>query len=149
MPRAMLWVAAAFAIGVTASSQQQERYVSSTEQLVVELSVDDLDRSITFYRDLGFVFVRRDETFAELSWEGHLFFLYATQPPPDVDTPAGNLRIMVSDVNANWERVERVCSSRSAIVTTVFGTDPDGFGIRFATRLEDSHGAVIGRNANA
>jgi len=41
------------AVGVSASSQQ-ERYVPATEQLVVELLVDDL----------GFLFVRRDETFA-------------------------------------------------------------------------------------
>lgn len=64
MPKAMFWVAAAFADGVSASSQQ-ERYVSSTDQLVVELFVDDLDRSIAFYRDLGFPFVRRDETIAD------------------------------------------------------------------------------------
>ena len=86
MPKAMFWVAAAFAVGVSASSQQ-ERYVPSTEQVVVELFVDDLDRSVAFYRDLGFLFVRRDETFAELSRLGHLFFLDATQSSPEATLP--------------------------------------------------------------
>ena len=95
----------AFVVGTSVSSQQ-ERYVPSTEQLVVELFVDDLDRSIAFYRDLGFLFVRREETFAELSWEGHLFFLDATQPSPNVDAAAANLRIMVTDVDIQWERIE-------------------------------------------
>ena len=40
MPKAMFRVADAFAGG---ESAQQERYVPSTEQLVVELFVDDLD----------------------------------------------------------------------------------------------------------
>ncbi len=51
-------------------------------------------------------FVRRDETFAELSRLGHLFFLDVTQSSPDVDTAAGNLRIMVADVNEPWGRVQ-------------------------------------------
>ena len=143
MPKAMFWVAAAFAVGVSASSQQ-ERYVSSTDQLVVELFVDDLDRSIAFYRDLGFLFVRRDETFAELSRLGHLFFLDATQPSPDVETAAANLRIMVADVNEHWERVQ---GSGARVLEPIgdryYGlrdftiADPDGLAVRFATRLDD------------
>ena len=143
MPKELFWVATAFAVGMSTSSQQ-ERYVPSTEQLVVELFVDDLDRSIAFYRDLGFLFVRRDETFAELSWEGHLFFLDATQPSPDVETAAANLRIMVTDVDVHWEQIE---GAKARVLKPIgnryYGlrdftiADPDGFGIRFATRLED------------
>ncbi len=104
----------------------------------MELFVDDLDRSIAFYRDLGFLFVRRDETFAELSWEGHFFFLDATQPSPDMDTAAANLRIMVADVNEHWERVQ---GSGARVLKPIgdryYGlrdftiADPDGFAVRF------------------
>ncbi len=143
MPKPLFWVVAAFAVGVSVSSQQ-ERYVPSTDQLVVELFVDDLDRSIAFYRDLGFLFARRDETFAELSWEGHLFFLDATQPSPDAHTTAGNLRIMVADVDAHWKpvqgsgaRVLKPIDDRYYGLRDFTIADPDGFGIRFATRLEE------------
>ena len=39
MPKAMFWVAAAFAVGVSASSQQG-RYVSSTDQLRVVFYIE-------------------------------------------------------------------------------------------------------------
>jgi len=114
------------AVGVSASSQQ-ERYVPATEQLVVELLVDDL----------GFLFVRRDETFAELSWENHLFFLDATKPSPDVGAAAANLGIMVADVNEYWQRVQgsearvlKLIGDRYYGLRDFTSADPDGFGRR-------------------
>ena len=71
------WLAT-FAMTLALSVQQ--RYVPPNEQLVVELFVRDLDRSIAFYRDIGFELIRRDDEFAELSWEEHLFFLDSSRP---------------------------------------------------------------------
>ncbi len=123
---------------------QVERYVPPRDQLVTEVHVRDLDRSIAFYEALGFELVRRDETFAELEWEELLFFLDSAQPPPGVETPAANLRIMVADVDAYWRRAERLGATvLKPIEDKYYGLrdftilDPDGFGIRFATRLED------------
>ncbi len=123
--------------------RSQERYVPSSEQLVVELFVRDLGRSIAFYRDLGFEFVRRDDEFAEVSWEGHLFFLDASQPAPELSSPAANVRVMVPDVDIHWEkataagaRVRRPIDDRYYGLRDFTILDPDGFGIRFATRLQ-------------
>ena len=142
--RHALLFSALVAIGVAGFVQNDsaERYVPSTEQLVVEVFVRDLDASISFYRDLGFRFVRRDETFAELAWEDHLFFLDAS-PPPELDRPAANIRIMVPNVNEHWDRA-RAAGARvlRPIDDRYYGlrdftiADPDGFGVRFATRLE-------------
>ncbi len=130
---------------MTLALSAQQRYVPPNEQLVVELFVRDLDRSIAFYRDIGFELIRRDDEFAELSWEQHLFFLDSSQPPPDLDTPAANVRIMVPDVDAHWEkalaanaRVLRVVDDRYYGLRDFTIADPDGFGVRFATRLEQA-----------
>ena len=104
MRNAMGWFTVS--MGVLAMSAQ-EHYVPSTEQLVVELFVRDLDRSIAFYRDLGFEFIRRDDEFAELAWESHLFFLDASQPAPELSSPAANVRIMVPDVDAHWQKAKK------------------------------------------
>ena len=50
-------------------------YVDATEQLVVELLVRDLERSLSFYRALGFDLLGAHERFAALTWEGHRLFL--------------------------------------------------------------------------
>ena len=122
----------------------REPYVPPRDQLVTEVHVSDLSRSITFYEQLGFRLVRRDETFAELEWEGLLFFLDSAKAPPAVDTPAANLRVMVRDVDAMWETTQRMDAKViRPIADRYYGlrdftiADPDGFGIRFATRLEE------------
>lgn len=141
MPRCHTALLAATAV-LFHEAPQPEPYVPASEQLVAEVHVRDLDRSIDFYQSLGFDLVRRDETFAELSWNGVLFFLDSAQPPPAVSTPAANVRVMVADVDAYWERVrELAIPVLKPIADKDYGLrdftvlDPDGFGIRFASRL--------------
>ena len=51
------------------------RYVDSTEQLVTEIVVRDIRRSVEFYRRLGFELLRDGGDFVELTWEDHRLFL--------------------------------------------------------------------------
>jgi catechol 2,3-dioxygenase-like lactoylglutathione lyase family enzyme len=119
------------------------RHVDPTEQLVVELLVNDLPRSLAFYRALGFDLLRADERFAVLAWEDHRLFLDQRDglPPPPA-TPVMNVRVMVPDVDRFWARVkESGLPVVAPIADRPYGlrdftvADPDGFGVRFATRL--------------
>src|SRR5947209_6249192 len=119
------------------------RYVDSTEQLVVELLVRDLLRSLGFYRALGFDLLRADERFAVLAWEGHRLFLDQQEDLPEPGArPAMNVRVMVPDVDRYWRLANQsgLCIV-AAIADRSYGlrdftiADPDGFGLRFATRL--------------
>ena len=49
-------------------------YVPSTEQLVVELYVRDIELSKKFYVDLGFEIKRDSGSFVVLTWEKHEFY---------------------------------------------------------------------------
>ena len=51
------------------------RYVDPTEQLVTEIVVRDIRRSIEFYRFLRFELLRDGGDFVELTWEDHRLFL--------------------------------------------------------------------------
>ena len=119
------------------------RYVDSTEQLVVELFVRDLGRSVAFYRALGFEVLSEKEGFASLTWEGHRLFLDqrpGLPEPPAV--PVMNVRVMVPDVDQHWRRVNELglrvvapIADRSYGLRAFTVADPDGFGVRFGTRL--------------
>jgi catechol 2,3-dioxygenase-like lactoylglutathione lyase family enzyme len=124
-------------------------YVDSTEQLVVELFVRDLHRSLGFYRALGFDVLREEETFAVVAWEAHRLFLDQRDDLPEAPaTPVMNVRVMLPDVDRVWERVNEL-RLRSELGLHVVApvadrpyglrdftiVDPDGFGVRFATRL--------------
>jgi catechol 2,3-dioxygenase-like lactoylglutathione lyase family enzyme len=50
---------------------RQKKYVDSTEQLVTEIVVRDIQRSTKFYRELGFEVIRDAGDFVELTWEDH------------------------------------------------------------------------------
>ena len=50
-------------------------YVDPTEQLVTEILVRDIQRSMELYRRLGFQLLRDGGNFVELTWEEHRFFL--------------------------------------------------------------------------
>jgi catechol 2,3-dioxygenase-like lactoylglutathione lyase family enzyme len=127
------------------------RYVDSTEQLVTEIVVRDISRSVDFYRRLGFELSREAGDFVELAWEEHLVFLAEQSAFPTADGtmwpgpttfPVANLRVMVPDVDRYW----RLATDLAAEIVIPIGDryyglrdftirDPDGFGVRFATYL--------------
>ena len=122
------------------------------EQLVVELMVRDLDRSVALYTALGFALERRDGAFAALRWGDRRLFL---DERPDLPPPAGparaNVRILVPDVDRLWAlaqdlglAVERPIADRYYGLRDFTVLDPDGFGLRFASRLRADAGAPAG-----
>ena len=129
----------------TKGAKHSMPYVDATEQLVTEIFVRDIKRSIAFYRQLGFELLREEGGFAELAWEGHRLFLdQRSKLPPVPDFPAANMRVMVTDVNRYWQ----LCQEMKARVVAPIGNryyglrdftvaDPDGYGVRFATELHD------------
>ena len=120
-------------------------YVPATEQLVVEVYVRSLDRALDFYQRLGFELLSRHAGFAAVTWEGHRIFLDERPRYEPPASPQANVRVMVPDVDAWWRRATDVGARvLSPVADRDYGlrdftiADPDGFGIRFATRIEDS-----------
>lgn len=120
------------------------------DQLVVEIMVKDLDRSLALYTALGFVIERRDSNFAELLWEGRRLFLAQRSDLAPPSTPSrANVRILTRDVDAMWVVVQTLgLSVEQPIGDRYYGLrdftvlDPDGFGLRFASYLSvepDAH----------
>jgi catechol 2,3-dioxygenase-like lactoylglutathione lyase family enzyme len=127
-------------------------YVDPTEQLVCEIVVRDIKRSVAFYRSLGFELLRDDGDFVELTWEGHRLFLAEISafegvepaaPVQAAEFPVANVRVMVPNVDDCW----KVARDLGAPVIVPIGNryyglrdftiaDPDGFGIRFASLLD-------------
>ncbi len=117
-------------------------YVPSTRQLVLEVSVRDLKRSLAFYQSLGFRLIRSEDHFAEVGWEDSQLFLDERPEYVPGMVPAGNVRVMVPDVDSAWQRcLEIGAEVYAAIDVRYYGLrdftilDPDGFGIRFASDL--------------
>jgi catechol 2,3-dioxygenase-like lactoylglutathione lyase family enzyme len=128
------------------------RYVDPTEQLVTEIVVRDMGRSVEFYGRLGFELLRDGGDFVELSWEDHRLFLaelsafrdargavLATPPP----FPLANVRVMVPNVDEYWKLVNEVGAQIIVpVADRYYGlrdftiADPDGFGVRFASVLQ-------------
>ena len=109
------------------------------DQLVVEVLVRDLDRSLAVYTSLGFTLERREGSFAALSFEGREFFLDQRTDLPAIESSRANVRILTRDVDAKWELVHRLgLSVEQPIADRYYGLrdftvlDPDGFGLRFA-----------------
>ena len=119
-------------------------YVDANHQLVIEVYVRDLDRSISFYEGFGFKVERREEHFAQLSWEGHHFFLDEQSGlPQTTGFLQVNVRVLVPDVDFYWRRaIELGVKIISPVGDRTYGlrdfiiSDPDGFGVRFATPLD-------------
>jgi len=93
------------------------RYVDSTEQLVTEIVVRDIQRSARFYRLLGFVLLRDGGHFVELTWENHRLFLAQPSAFHEVDRlessvvsqfPRANVRVMVPNVDDYWTRANEI-----------------------------------------
>src|SRR5574341_835108 len=125
------------------------RYVDPTEQLVTEIVVRDIKRSIDFYTRLGFELLRDGGDFVELTWEDHRLFLAELSAFRDVrdappatppSFPLANVRVMLPNVDDYWRLANEI---GARIVVPVadryYGlrdftiADPDGFGIRFAS----------------
>uniref|UniRef100_A0A831ZYD0 NUDIX domain-containing protein n=1 Tax=Desulfacinum infernum TaxID=35837 RepID=A0A831ZYD0_9BACT len=123
-----------------------ERVVPSGEQLVLAVYVQDLEKSCRFFVDFGFVVSRRDGPFVELRWEDALLFLVERPEAKPPETPVGNIRVMVSDVEAIYEKARQ---SGYPIVTPLadryYGlkdfvvAGPDGIHLRFATFKSQKH----------
>jgi uncharacterized glyoxalase superfamily protein PhnB len=119
-------------------------------QLVAEFTVRDLARSRAFYEALGFRVAHEEKTFLELQWiDGHKLFLSQAKAPGPVAAkgqPSVNIRIGVAKADDYWNKAQEI---KAAIVTPIgdrfYGerdfliTDPDGFGLRFASLLPKGH----------
>jgi catechol 2,3-dioxygenase-like lactoylglutathione lyase family enzyme len=132
----------------------QTRYVDSTEQLVIEIVVKDIERSTRFYRRLGFRVLRDAGDFVELSWEDHVLFIaelsaYHEVTGDDIKLPEpskfslANIRIMVPNVDEYWNLVREMgaqiiipVADRYYGLRDFIVSDPDGFGVRFATSIQ-------------
>ena len=128
------------------------RYVDPTEQLVTEIVVRDIGRSVEFYEGLGFQLLRDGGDFVELTWENHRLFLAelsAFRNAPDEGPtapptfPVANVRVMVPDVDEYWKRVNELgariiipLGDRYYGLRDFTIADPDGFGVRFASVLQ-------------
>ena len=123
-------------------------YVPPTEQLVLELFVRDIRVSKAFYLALGFELIEDRGSFVVLGWEGHQLFL---DERPEMSPPLGpppavaraNVRVMVPDVDQYFARAQQLGAPVAApIADRDYGLrdftllDPDGFGVRFGTRLQ-------------
>jgi len=121
-------------------------YVPAVEQLVVEIFVRNARRSITFYEQLGFDLAEDRGTFVVLTWERHELFLDQRPDLPDAPVfPRANVRVMVADVDEFWRRAQALGAEVLApIGDRDYGLrdftimDPDGFGLRFASLLNDA-----------
>lgn len=127
------------------------RYVDSTEQLVTEILVSNIKRSVDFYQRLGFQLLRDGGDFVELTWEDHRLFLAELSAFHDIpgarpaalpSFPVANVRVMVANVDDYWKlAIEIGAKVIAAIADRYYGlrdftiADPDGFGIRFASTL--------------
>ena len=128
-------------------------YVDPTEQLVTEIVVRDIGRSTTFYLRLGFALLRDGGDFVELTWEDHRLFLAEASAfdgvtpgdsPAPPQFPPANIRVMVPRVDDYWQlagemgaRVVVPIADRYYGLRDFTIADPDGFGVRFATLLEE------------
>ena len=122
-------------------------HVPPERQLVVEVTVSNILRSTAFYRTLGFSLIRAEEHFAELGWESSKLLLEERQGYLASRLPAGNVRVLVPNVDHYWDLCSQLgYSIFLPIENRYYGLrdftvlDPDGFGIRFATEIPSSSG---------
>lgn len=131
------------ATGLDAEESMTGSAAELSEQLVVEVMVRDLDRSLALYTALGFTLERRDGGFAALRWGERRLFLAEHADLPAPSGPArANLRILVPDVDRLWVAaqalglpVERPIADRYYGLRDFSVVDLDGFGLRFASWL--------------
>jgi catechol 2,3-dioxygenase-like lactoylglutathione lyase family enzyme len=137
--------------------RENKKYVASTEQLVTEIVVKDIQRSTKFYRELGFEILRNAGDFVELTWEDHQLYIAELSAYHDIASddvklpeppkfPLANIRIMVPNVDDYWKLVKEMeAQIVIPIADRYYGlrdfiiSDPDGFGVRFATSFSQSN----------
>ncbi len=120
-----------------------KKTVDSTEQLVLELFVDDIEKTRDFYARLGFETVAAEGGYTLVTWEGHQLILEGKHRglPPNPSPARFTLRILVPDVERYWELVQEMGAEIVHPLDVRWGNkdftflDPDGFALRFATRL--------------
>ncbi|HKS40515.1 MAG TPA: VOC family protein [Blastocatellia bacterium] len=124
----------------------EDRYAPPNEQLIVELYTGDIKTSCAFYRAFGFEIVREESNFIVLRWEDSMLFLEEVKNCPPSEHQVGNIRVMVANVDHYWElatklgaRVIRPIADRYYGLRDFTIVGPDGIGLRFGTRLPDSH----------
>ena len=110
-------------------------------QGVVEIVGPDLDALLGFYLAIGFELERHTGDFAVVHWQGTRLFL-AGNPDAPVSECWRSLRILVADVNAMWDKANRlqlrigtVIDDRPYGLRDFVIVDPAGFGLRFAQIL--------------
>ena len=127
-------------------------YVDPTEQLVTEVVVKEIGRSVDFYHRLGFELLRDGGGFVELTWEHHRLFLaelsafhdaHGVVLPARPTFPIANVRVMVANVDEYWKLAKEMGAQIIIpIADRYYGlrdftiADPDGFGVRFASLLK-------------
>lgn len=110
-------------------------------QLVAEVVVPDLKVTLDYLVSLGFIVERTSETFAVLRWESSRLFLAQDSAATVVERWV-NIRVIVPDVDAMWDKVARVGGQViSAIGDRSYGLrdfivrGPGGVEIRFGQFL--------------
>jgi catechol 2,3-dioxygenase-like lactoylglutathione lyase family enzyme len=125
--------------------------VHPTEQLVIEIVTRDIRLSVDFYRRLGFGLLRDSGNFVVLTWEDHQLFLVELSAfhavagaglPAPPEFPSANVQVMVANVDDFWRRANHLgarvvvpIADRPYGLRDFMVADPDGFGVRFASRL--------------
>lgn len=127
------------------------RYVPATSQLVLEIYSVDFPSSIAFWTSLGFSVVNQGDFFASLLYEDTQ--LYIERPTrteilqrlPVKGVIAANVRLMVPDVNAKYDKFVKEMGLEVIIDIedryyglrdfTFLG--PDGIAVRVGTYLGD------------
>ena len=134
--------AAAICSAILLAGCSEKPSVAPGIPLVTEIFVADIKVSRAFYEQLGFSATHNEETFAEMQFGGQKLFLSQRKDNPRPSQPAANVRIPVPDVDRYW----KLAQDMKANVVTPIGdrfykerdfliTDPDGFGLRFASLL--------------
>jgi len=121
----------------------QSPYCPPPYQLVLEIYVSSLERSVRFYTSLGFRLEWQvPDVFAQVSWESCLLFLKVkVNRPPSTST--GNIRIMVPDVDVKYREcreklgyeIVQEIGDRRFVIRDFIIRDPDGFEVRFGSFL--------------
>ena len=131
------------AIRFATMTSTTDSQVPSSEQLILEIYCSNLSKSHSFYVDkLGFRTIRTSPTFIVVQYESSQLFLCSDDPAPRPTEGcfAGNIRIMVNDVDDVWKRlgdVEKLLDieDREYGLRDFTIKGPDGIAIRFASRI--------------